>query len=67
MAAEDMSGVVERLLQALAAQVGVSEKWLRDTVSIVRYVGADNAVDIQPVLTEDYVLETVPVLNLKSV
>ncbi|GAA2584520.1 hypothetical protein GCM10010435_73030 [Winogradskya consettensis] len=62
-----MSGVVERLLQALAAQVGVSEKWLRETVFIVRCVGADRSVDIQPVLTEDYVLETVPALNLKPV
>jgi hypothetical protein len=34
--------------------------WLRDTVFVVRYVGDDSTVDVQPDLREDYVIETVP-------
>lgn len=40
--------------------------WLRETVFVVRYVGDDGTVDVQPTLTEDYVIETVPTTNLKS-
>jgi hypothetical protein len=34
--------------------------WLRQTVFVVRYVGDDATVDVQPDLSEDYVIETVP-------
>jgi hypothetical protein len=35
--------------------------WLRETVFIVRYVGDDATVDVQPELIEDYTIETVPI------
>jgi hypothetical protein len=35
--------------------------WLRDTVFVVRYVGEDATVDVQPELIDDYVIETVPI------
>jgi hypothetical protein len=34
--------------------------WLRETVFVVRYVGDDATVDVQPNLTEDYLIEAVP-------
>ncbi|MET8197887.1 hypothetical protein [Micromonospora taraxaci] len=37
------------------------EMWLRETTFIVRYVGRTTMVDVQPDLTEDYVIATVPV------
>ena len=39
--------------------------WLRKTVFVVRYVGDDATVDVQPDLTEDYVIEAVPIANVK--
>jgi hypothetical protein len=36
------------------------ETRLRQTVFVVRYAGMDTTVDVQPDLTEDYVIETVP-------
>ncbi|MFK4245989.1 hypothetical protein ACI2KV_24205 [Micromonospora chokoriensis] len=39
------------------------EMWLRETTFVVRYVGRTRTtmVDVQPDLTEDYVIATVPV------
>jgi len=39
---------------------GYDATWLRETVFVVRYVGRDATVDVQPDLTEDYVIATVP-------
>jgi hypothetical protein len=39
--------------------------WLRETVFVVRYVGDDATVDVQPDLTEDYVIEAVPIVIVK--
>ena len=36
--------------------------WLRETVFVVRYVGDDATVDVQPELWSDYVIETVPIV-----
>jgi hypothetical protein len=38
---------------------------LREIVFVVRYVGDDATVDVQPELTVDYVIETVPVANVE--
>jgi hypothetical protein len=38
---------------------------LRETVFVVRYVGDDATVDIQPELTVDYLIETVPIANVE--
>jgi hypothetical protein len=40
--------------------------WLRETVFIVRYVGDDATVDVQPELMDDYVIETVPIALVRS-
>jgi len=39
--------------------------WLRETVFVVRYVGNDATVDVQPDLTEDYLIEAVPIAIVK--
>jgi hypothetical protein len=39
-------------------------RWLRETVFVVRYVADDGTVDVQPELTEDYVIEAVPTATL---
>ncbi|MET7951759.1 hypothetical protein [Micromonospora sp. NPDC005324] len=36
------------------------EMWLRDIMFVVRYVGRNAMVHVQPDLTEDYVIATVP-------
>ncbi|WP_233197115.1 hypothetical protein [Verrucosispora sp. ts21] len=36
------------------------EMWLRETTFVVRYLGRNAMVDVQPDLTEDYVIATVP-------
>jgi hypothetical protein len=36
------------------------ETWVRQTAFVVRYVGHDGTIDVQPAWTEDYVIETVP-------
>lgn len=41
--------------------------WLRGTKFVVRYVGDDATVDVQPDLIEDYVIETVPAAIVKPV
>lgn len=57
-----------RLVGKLPADlVDYNEEWLRQTDFIVRYVGDDKTVDIQPDFQEDYVIETVPVSLLRSV
>lgn len=40
--------------------VETSEEWLRATTFVVRYVGEDQTVDIQPEFHVDYVVMTVP-------
>ncbi|MBO3751666.1 hypothetical protein J5X84_36810 [Streptosporangiaceae bacterium NEAU-GS5] len=49
--------LVGELPESLA---GNDETWLRETVFVVRYVGSDATVDVQPDLAEDYVIATVP-------
>jgi len=39
--------------------------WLRETVFVVRYVGDDATIDVQPNLTEDYLIKTVPMAIVK--
>jgi hypothetical protein len=41
--------------------------WLRETVFVVRYVGDDATVDVQPELWSDYVIETVPIATVTPV
>ncbi|WP_431879201.1 hypothetical protein [Micromonospora marina] len=41
------------------------EMWLRKTTFVVRYVGRDATVDVQPDLTEDYVMATVPAAGVQ--
>jgi hypothetical protein len=41
------------------------ETWLRETVFVVRHVGDDATVDLQPDLNEDYVIEVVPTAAVK--
>jgi hypothetical protein len=41
--------------------------WLRETVFIVRCIGDDDTIDVQPELTEDFVIETVPTANARPV
>jgi hypothetical protein len=38
---------------------GLNEKLLRETVFVVRDVGDDGTIDVQPELVQDYVVETV--------
>lgn len=38
--------------------------WLRETRFVVRYVGDDATVDVQPELIQDYAIEEVPVANV---
>ncbi len=39
--------------------------WGDGVTYVVRYVGDDGTVDVQPELTEDYVIETVPVAAIR--
>ncbi|MFD0973024.1 hypothetical protein [Plantactinospora endophytica] len=41
------------------------ETWLRETTFVVRYVGENAMVDVQPDLTEDYVIVTVPAASVE--
>ncbi|MEV2238105.1 hypothetical protein [Micromonospora sp. NPDC049891] len=41
------------------------EMWLRETTFVVRYVGRNAMVDVQPDLTEDYVIATVPAASVE--
>lgn len=49
--------LVGELPESLA---GYDERWLRETVFVVRYVGRDATVDVQSDLIEDYMIATVP-------
>lgn len=40
--------------------------WLRETVFVVRYVGDVAIIDVQPDLTEDYVIKAVPIAIMKA-
>jgi hypothetical protein len=54
-----------RLVGQLPASLAdYDETWLRETVFVVRYVGDDAMVDVQPELNEDYVIQTVPTANV---
>ncbi|WP_329111163.1 hypothetical protein OG792_08695 [Micromonospora sp. NBC_01699] len=44
-----------------ASLAGYDADRLRETVFFVRYVGDDATVDVQPDLTEDYVIAAVPI------
>jgi hypothetical protein len=50
--------------QLPASLAEYDETWLRETVFVVRYVGDDATVDVQPDLNEDYVIQTVPTANV---
>jgi hypothetical protein len=41
------------------------ETWLRGTTFVVRYVGGNAMVDVQPDLTENYVIATVPAASVE--
>lgn len=41
--------------------------WVRETSFLVRYVGDDATVDVQPDLTEDYLVKRVPLASVKPV
>lgn len=41
------------------------EAFLGETIFVVRYVGRDGTVDVQPELNADYVIETVPLVNVR--
>lgn len=56
-----MPGDEVRLVGELPAHLATYDAgWLRETVFVVRYVGGDGSIDVQPALTEDYVIETLP-------
>jgi len=50
-----------------ASLAGYDATSLRETVFVVRYVGDDATIDVQPDLTEDYLIETVSIANVKRV
>lgn len=57
-----------RLVGELPADLAeYDETWLRETVFVVRHVGDDATVDLQPELNEDYVIEVVPTSTVKPV
>ena len=41
------------------------ETMLRESVFVVRYIGDDATVHVQPELTVDYLIETVPIANVE--
>ncbi|ADU11479.1 hypothetical protein ML5_6035 [Micromonospora sp. L5] len=43
------------------------ETWLRETTFVVRYVGRNAMVDLQPDLIEDYVIATVPAASVQPI
>jgi hypothetical protein len=59
--AGDRVRLVGDLPPSLAKQ---NERILRETVFVVRFVGDDETVDVQPDLAVDYVIETVPTVNV---
>lgn len=57
-----LPGDVVRLVSEPPASLAAYDPTrLRDTAFIVRYVGDDATVDVQPELIDDYVIETVPI------
>jgi hypothetical protein len=54
--------VVPELLP-VEARSGVS--WQEEVVYVVRYVGDDQTVDVQPELTTEYLIETVPAVAVR--
>lgn len=54
--------VVQELLP-VEARSGVS--WSDDVAYVVRYVGDDQTVDVQPELTIEYLIETVPAVAVR--
>jgi hypothetical protein len=59
----DQVRLVGELPESLAEY---DETWVRGTAFVVRYVGGDTTVDVQPELIVDYVIETVPATIVKS-
>jgi hypothetical protein len=49
--------------ELLASLAGYDATWLRDTTFVVRYVGDDETIEVQPVVSENYVIESVPIAN----
>lgn len=60
----DQVRLVGELPAGLAAKYDAT--WLRETVFVVRYVGDDATVDVQPDLIQDYFIEAVPIATVKS-
>lgn len=59
-------GDMVRLVGELPRELnGYDSTWLSETTFVVRYVGPDATVDVQPTLIEDFVIETVPTENLR--
>jgi hypothetical protein len=49
----------------LPDQASNNVPWWDEVTYVVRYVGDDETVDVQPELTMDYVVETVPAASLR--
>jgi hypothetical protein len=62
MRAGDEVLVVQELLP-VEARSGVS--WWDEVVYVVRYVGDDQTIDVQPELTMEYLIETVPAVAVR--
>ena len=57
-----------RLVGELPVELdGYDSTWLSQTPFVIRYVGPDATADVQPTLLEDYVIETVPIANLRRI
>jgi hypothetical protein len=57
-----------RLVGAIPLDLAeTSEDWLRATTFVVRFVGEDQTVDIQPDFHEDYVVMTVPAASVTAI
>lgn len=57
-----------RLVGELPAPLAqYDQNLLREMVFIVRYVGDDDTIDVQPTFDDDYVIETVPAGNVELI
>jgi hypothetical protein len=62
--AGDRVRLVGELPESLA---DYDETWVRETVFVVRFVGRDPRVEVQPDLAEDYLIAAVPAAGLELV
>jgi hypothetical protein len=57
---------VHLVRELLPAQASNDVPWWDEVIYVVRYVGDDETVDVQPELTMDYLVETVPAAALRA-